>query len=297
MARDPQGMAQTPEIMRRRLRVALREAREAAGLTQRDAAQALESSVSKIIRIEQGAVAITPIDLRALLASYGVTDEARVSELVDLARRSKNQSQSWALYKEVYSRASLALFESEAAAKTIYKFEPTFMPGLLQTEEYATELLRALGRSDRDVELMVSARLERQRLLAQEARPELRFVLGEAIVCRQVGGREVMLSQLARIKELGTRSGISIQILPFSAGAYPKMGAGFTILEFPDETLGDLLYLEHAGGERIVRDDPQVLADYHEAFATIEAMATRPDDLAPLLDGIEAQRFRDRPDV
>lgn len=291
MARDPRRRAQTPEIMRRRLRVALREAREAAGFTQRQAAQAHDWSVSKIIRIEQGAVAITPIDLRALLSIYGVTDEARVSELVDLARGSRRQS--WAPYREVYSQASLTLFGSEAAAKTIYKFEPTFMPGLLQTDEYATALLRALGHSETEVELMVSARLERQELLDQEAPPELRFILGEAVACRAVGGRDVMLSQLARIKELGARSGISIQILPFSAGAYPKMGGGFTILEFrPDETLDDLLYLENAGGESTIRDEPEILSDYYEAFATIEAIAIRPDDLAAFLDGIESQRFR-----
>ena len=89
MAEDPRRVPETPEVMRRRLRVALRKAREAIDLTQRKAAEALDWSVSKIIRIEQGAVAITPVDLRALLEVYGVTDKDLVEELVGLARESK----------------------------------------------------------------------------------------------------------------------------------------------------------------------------------------------------------------
>jgi transcriptional regulator with XRE-family HTH domain len=284
-------MAQTPEVMRRRLRVALRDAREAAGLTQRAAAQALDWSVSKIIRIEQGAVAITPVDLRALLAIYQVTEEKQVTELVELARASKRQS--WSEYKEVYSQASLSLFGSEAAAKTIYKFEPTFVPGLLQTQEYGQALLEGLGHSEKDIELMVNARVERQELLDREARPELHFILEEGVVSRAVGSRGVMLRQLERIKELRARLGISVQILPFSAGAHPNMGGAFTILEFADENLDDLLYLENAGGERTIRDDPHVLAHYHETFVRLEAMATRADHLTDVLERIEAQQFKE----
>jgi transcriptional regulator with XRE-family HTH domain len=228
--------------MRRRLRVALRQSRETAGLTQRAAADAMEWSVSKIIRIEQGAVAITPIDLRALLAAYKVTDEKRVQELIDLARGSNRQV--WSEYKDLYSQAALTLFGSEAAAKTIYSYEPTFVSGLLQTQEYAQALLSGLGFPEEAVDRMINARVERQELLDRDARPSFFLVLGEAAVSRAVGGRRVMTRQLERIKEMGARPGISIQILPFSAGAHPKMGGGaFVILEFEDEDLDDLLYL------------------------------------------------------
>jgi transcriptional regulator with XRE-family HTH domain len=291
--RDPRR-PQTPEIMRRRLRVALRQAREVAGLTQREAAGELDWSVSKIIRIEQGAVAVRPVDLRALLAVYGVADEVRVSELVELARGSKKPS--WDRYKEVYSPASLDLFGSEPAATTIYKYEPTFVPGLLQTQEYAHALLTALGHTDETIDLMVEARLQRQKLLDREDRPELRFILGEAVVSLAVGGRQVMLGQLVLLRKLGTRPGISLQILPFDAGAHPHMGGAFTILQFADENLDDLLYLEDAAGERTFRDDPQILAAFYEVFATLEGMATKSGDLADVLDRIEAQRFGDNAD-
>jgi transcriptional regulator with XRE-family HTH domain len=293
LAKEPRRVAQTPEIMRRRLRVALRQARDEAGLTQRAAADTMEWSVSKIIRIEQGAVAITPIDLRALLAVYNVTDEKRVQELVDLARRSKRQS--WSEYKDVYSQAALTLFGSEPAAKNIYSYEPTFVPGLLQTEEYAQALLVGLGYSEENIARMVSRRLERQELLDLDTRPNISLILGEAVVSRAVGGRRIMRRQLERIREIGARPGISIQILPFSAGVHPKMGAGaFTILEFEDESLDDLLYLETATNESTTREDSELIAEYRDAFVKIEAMATKPDDLGHVLEGVSAVRFEDK---
>jgi transcriptional regulator with XRE-family HTH domain len=287
------GAAHTPEIMRRRLRVALREARETAGVTQKEAAEALYSSISKIIRMERGLVAITPTDLQALLALYGVTDKERVAELVELAQGAKRGSRSWGEYRQVYSPASLNLFGSEGAAKTIRKYEPNFVPGLFQTEEYAQALLTGLGHTNKEVELMVKARLERQELLDRKPRPELHFILGEAAICRAVGGRSAMRRQLEQLKELGGHPGISLQVMPFSAGEHPHIGGAFTILEFADKDLDDLLYLENAGGERTIKDEPEVLADYDETFEKLASMATKPDVLAEVLDRVRAERFEE----
>jgi transcriptional regulator with XRE-family HTH domain len=280
---------EAPEVSRRRLKGALRQAREAAVLTQKDAAKALDWHVSKIIRIEQGAVGITPVDLRALLGVYGITDDDQVETLVELARSSR--SQSWREYKGVYSPASLTLFASEPAAKIISKYEPTFIPGLLQTEEYATALLEGMGRSEDETERMVSARLERQELLERDPRPELQFVLGEAAVSRAVGGRAVMRRQLERLKELSGRPDIILQVLQFSSGAHPRMGDAFTILEFADTSLDDLLYLENAGGESVNRENPELIADYRRDFIVIQEIATKPDDFAGAIDEIMATRF------
>ena len=115
-------VSETPEVRRRRLKGTLRNAREAAELTQKDVADALDWHVSKIIRIEQGTVGITPVDLRALLGVYGITDEDQkdqIETLVDLARGSRKQS--WREYKGVYSPASLTLFANEPVAKIIYQ--------------------------------------------------------------------------------------------------------------------------------------------------------------------------------
>jgi transcriptional regulator with XRE-family HTH domain len=290
LAGSQSKVRETPEVMRRRLRVALRQERDAAGLTQKDAAAALDWSVSKIIRIEQGTVAITPIDLRALLAVYKTSDEKREAELVELARGSRKQS--WTEYKDVYSHAALALFGNEAVAKIIYKYEPTFVPGILQTEEYARALLAGLGHSEKEIDRMVSARLERQELLERDPRPQLEFILGEAVVSRAVGGRGVMLRQLDRIKDLAARPGISLQLLQFSVGAHPRMGEAFTILEFTED-LDDLLYLENAGGESTSREDLELIADYRRDFITLQALASESTDFAGVVDEIVAARFMD----
>jgi transcriptional regulator with XRE-family HTH domain len=280
---------ETPEVMRRRLRVSLRQAREAVPLTQQAAADALDWSVSKIIRIEQGAVGITPVDVRALLSVYDVADEKLIGELVELARGSRKQS--WRQYKNVYSPASLTLFANEAVAAFIYKYEPTFIPGLLQTEDYARALLADLGHDDEEIELMVSARLERQELLNRERHPDLQFIMGEVTVTRAVGGSDVMLQQLEHLKDLSGRPGIELQILAFSAGGHPRMGGAFTILEFADQNLDDLLYLENAGGESTSRDDPDLIADYRRDFLVIQKLAIEKTGFADYIDGIIAARF------
>jgi len=282
---------ETPELMRRHLMGTLRRHREAAGLTQKDAAEALDWGTSKIIRIELGTVGVTPVDLRALLELYKVTDEAEVSELVRLARSSKKPT--WRTYKDVYSPASLTLFGYEGAAEVIYKYEPTFMPGLLQTEEYARALLAGMGHEEREIERMVSARLERQELLDHDPHPKLEFILGEAVVNRAVGGRGVMRRQLEWLGVLAERPGISLQVLPFSAGAHPRMGGAFTILQFADENIDDLLYLENAGGTSVSRDDPDLIADYLKDFLKLQGLASKSGEFARIIGRAVKERFMD----
>jgi hypothetical protein len=148
-----------------------------------------------------------------------------------------------------------------------------------------------MGHSEGEIERMVSARLERQELLERNPRPELEFVLGEAAVSRAVGGRSIMRRQLDRLKELSSRPGISLQVLQFSSGAHPRMGGAFTILEFADDSLDDLLYLENAGGESVSREDPELIADYRRDFVTIQEMATKKDDFVGAIDEMTMAKF------
>ena len=279
----------TPEVKRRLLKAALRREREDAGLSQKQVSDALDWSVSKIIRIETGAVGLTVTDLRALMDQYKITDEHRRDELIELARGSRKQS--WSEYSDVYDVAARTLFGYEAAAKTIYKYEPTFIPGLLQTEEYATAVLKAVGHTEHEIERMVRGRLERQELLDKGSRPELRFVIGEAAVSRVVGGHGVMHHQLERLKDLAARPQISLQILLFEAGAHPRMGEAFTVLEFPDENLDDLIYLEDAGRESVSREDPELTAAYLSDFAILQRLAIPSSDFAATIDKIAAMRL------
>lgn len=288
LAAGQSQIVEPPEVKRRRLKAALRRERESAGLAQKQVAEALDWSVSKIIRIEAGAVGLSATDLRALMDQYKITDEKRQAELLDLARGSRKQS--WSEYGDVYSAAARTLFGYEAAAKIIYKYEPTFIPGLLQTEEYARALLTAMGHSEAEIDRMVRGRLERQELLDQDVRPQLEFILGEATVSRAVGGRGVMLHQLEHLKELAGRPGISLRILLFEKGAHPRMGEAFTILEFADENLDDLIYLENPGRESVNREDPEVIAAYRRDFNTLQDLATPSKDFTAVIDKIAAGR-------
>jgi transcriptional regulator with XRE-family HTH domain len=276
------GPRSTPEMMRRQLKIALRKHRLEAGRTQQAAAQALDWHASKIIRIESGAVGITATDLRALLNLYGVHDSDRVAELVELARGSRRQT--WGQYSDVYSLASRTLFASEAAANAMYKYEPTVIPGLLQTEEYARALLEGLGRTGEKIERMVRARLERQELLENEHRPELHFIIGEAALSRPVGGSGVMTRQIELLKYVSRRDEVYLQALPFSVGAHPSMGVAFTILQFADISLDDLVYVENAVGEATYRDDAELIADYRHEFLVLQELACEPTAFADIMD-------------
>ena len=289
LAARQRQIVETPEVKRRRLKAALRHEREAASLSQKQVSEALDWSVSKIIRIEAGAVGLSATDLRALMDLYKIADEKRRAELTELARGSRKQS--WSEYSDVYSVAARTLFGYEAAARAIYKYEPTFIPGLLQTEEYARALLQGAGHSEDEIERMVTGRLERQELLEQSPRPQLEFILGEAAVSRAVGGPGVMLHQLERLKDLARRPDISLQILLFDAGAHPRMGEAFTILEFADENLDDLIYLENAGRESVSREDPELVVAYRKDFVSLQGLATPGSDFAKVIDKIAATRL------
>src|SRR5262245_42790313 len=158
------------EVQKRRLRTALRQARTVADMTQKAAADQLFWSVSKIVRIEQGIVPVTPTDVRAMLQLYGVKDSAQIDSMVELARQAR-EDKGWTPFSDVLSNESLDLFGNEPAAKVIYKFEPSVIPGLFQTREYARGLLRAVGNSDRQIMRRLEVRSQRQQLLESPQHP------------------------------------------------------------------------------------------------------------------------------
>ena len=281
---------ETPEVKRRRLRIALRHAREAARLTQKETSEALDWSVSKIIRIEAGAVGAAATDLDALIDIYGVADEGRQAELRELARGARKRS--WWEYSDVYSLPTRTLFGYEAAANSIYKYEPTFIPGLLQTEEYARALLSHAVHSGADVERTVRARLERQEFLTRDPWPQLEFILDEAVLSRPVGGIRVMRRQLEHLKDLAGHPGISLQVLPFEVEEHPRMGEAFTILEFADESLDDLIYLENAERESVIRHNPELIAAYLRDFVALQDMASPSIEFKATIERIMATGYR-----
>jgi transcriptional regulator with XRE-family HTH domain len=271
------GGSPSPVVQRRRLRTELRRARQGAGLTQEQVAEAMEWSLSKIIRIETGNVGISTNDLKALLRHYRVEPE-RIDELVVLARVARERDW-WSVYRDVANPGFLQLIGYESAAFITRNFETLLVPGLLQTEEYARALLTEWeeGAPER-VEALVDIRMRRQELLDRPDPPLLFFILDEAVVRREIGGRAVMCSQIRRLVELAARPNITVELVPFSAGTHPGLKGPFVIIEFPDPADDDVLYVENARGDLISRDVPEEGLAYREAFEQLRRVSLGPED-------------------
>ncbi|HEX9042641.1 MAG TPA: helix-turn-helix transcriptional regulator [Trebonia sp.] len=268
--------ALSPVVQRRRLRTELRRARLDAGLTQEQVAAAMDWSLSKLIRIENGSVGISTNDLKAILAHYKITDERRSGELLGLARGARERSW-WSAYRDVSPRL-IQLIEYESAASIIRNFQPMLIPGLLQTEEYATTMIRNLSpaATAQEVKTGVEIRMRRQRILEQAEMPLMFFIVDEAAVRRFVAGQEALRHQIQRLLDESAKPAVTIEIVPFSAGAHPGMQGPFMLFEFPDAEDEDALYLEGASDNRFKRDDPEEISSFRERFEVLRDLSLGP---------------------
>jgi transcriptional regulator with XRE-family HTH domain len=268
----------SPTARGRRLRNELRRLREEAGLTHTEVAQRLEWSASKLSRIETGQSRVQTGDVRDLLEVYGVSDEATRDALVQLAREARRRGW-WTRYTDVLGSGTYVGLEAEASV--IHTYESQFVPGLLQTQDYARAVIRA-GQTRPDPEALerrVTARMARQEILARSDPPEIWAILDEPVVSRPVGGPEVMREQLRHIIELSTRPNttLTIQVLPLSAGAHPGMNGPFVILEFQGPKDPPMVYLETAT-DGLYLEEPADVERYTLRFNHLVARALGPDE-------------------
>jgi transcriptional regulator with XRE-family HTH domain len=242
----------------RRLRLALRDRRRRAGLTHREVADSLEWSVSKIVRIENGDVRLTPSDLRNLLRLYGDGTHAEHDEdLLNLARQAKNQP--WRAFSDVHAPAFLRFLAYESTASRIWHVQPQFVPGLFHTRAYAEAVLSSaqLARFEPAVvDRIWEARAERQKVLHVGQPPLVTAYIDESALLRAVGGPLVMHGQLMQLAMLAELPHITIRVVPLRAGAYPGIRNAFVRLAFTEEQDPDVLYVEGVGGDVVLRDDP-----------------------------------------
>lgn len=276
-------------IQRGRLTRELRRIRKDAGMTQDQVAEAMDWSLSKLIRIEGGGVSISVSDLRSLLALYQITDDGQIAELADLARAAR-QKAWYTAYRDITSSQYVTFVGYEAAASVVRQFEPTLVPGQLQTEEYAraVTLEYAADRVDR----LVEVRIRRQEVL-EEPRRQFFFILDEAVIRRQVGAPTnpgIMRRQLRSLVESARQPNITIEVVPFSAGVHPGMKGPFTVLEFPSDD-EDVLYLENARGGAsnpsalLTGEDPEILA-HREAFERLREQSLGPKESVELISQV-----------
>jgi len=248
--------------------------REAAELTIDEVAEKLECSASKISRIETGHVGVTPRDARDMLELYGQTGDEREA-LVQLAREARKPGW-WQAYKEVFTGTFVGL---EADASSLRAFQALLVPGLLQTERYARAVIRAMRPDAEEAEIQrrVDARTARQQLLTDPNPPEYWAVIDEAVLHRAVGGREVMAQQADRLLAMAQLPHVTIQVVPFGAGAHPGMEGPFLILGFPEPADPDVVYVDSTSGGFFLELPPDVRR-YSLMFDHLRATALKPDD-------------------
>jgi transcriptional regulator with XRE-family HTH domain len=277
-----------PGFYRRRVRDALRKAREEQNLTQRQAADALDWSMSKLVRIEAGTVGVSTTDVRAMLQLYKVTDEAAVAAVVDMARATRRRP--WfSKYQRILNPAFAQYLGYESSASVIRGFQLLTIPGLLQTDDYTRAVLEANRATS--IDERVELRIARQELLDRDSCPEIFYIFDEAALHRRVGGAAVMRGQLRHLKKLMEHPKISVQVVPYTAGAHPSMSGSFTILEFADWD-EDVLYQETARGSVTSREDQDRVAEYRESFDLLKEASMEKQEVENLIDSI-IQRLED----
>lgn len=281
---------QGPVVNSSQLRAELVRLRREGGLTQQQVATELEWSTSKLIRIEGGHSAITKVDLDALLARYRVSDKDQRERLHELNRGAKGPAW-WDRYRGHIASAYLDYVGFEAGAAFIRQLQIGFIPGLLQTAEYA-RAVTVIGSVDPEDEAKIASvvglRLQRQAELARrEARPYQYFAIDEAVIRRHVGiktDRAIMPNQLRHIADSAERDKrLTVRVIPFGVGEYPGLFGPFTLLEFAGG-LPDVLYLDTGLGaiNMIAGDDPQV-AGYAEYFEVLLEGALSGDESIELI--------------
>jgi transcriptional regulator with XRE-family HTH domain len=258
-----------PTVYRLQLGRELRRLRESAGLSRDDAAAVLECGASKISKIETGKATMRPAEVKALLDRYGVTERDEVLRLArDARRRSTHRLPDWA-------QMFVGL---EADAAEIRTYETELVPGLLQTEDYARVVTQAADptRDPREVERLVAARIERQERLRSAGGPLIWAILNEAVIRREVGGKEIIGRQLEHLANLNnTDPNITIQVMPFSAGAHPAMGSSFVHLRLVDPPDSETIYLEDMASADYL-SNPAKIASYLTAFGMLAQTALDP---------------------
>jgi transcriptional regulator with XRE-family HTH domain len=281
---DVPDSSEGPTVLRILLGSHLRRLRETRGITARQAAAKIRASESKISRLELGRNAIREIDVLDLLTLYGVDVRER-EQLLTLAEQS-NRPGWWHRYNDILPDWFQAYVGMEEAARSIRVYEAQFIPGLLQTEEYAASVI-ALG--DFPVELserLVVLRKERQRRF-RDGRLKLWVVLDEAALRRPVAGCRVQLEQLRYLREACHSPTLTLQVIPYGVGGHASP-TGFSILRFAERDLPDIVYVEHLTSALYL--DKQADTDrYLLAMERLSLVAYEPQETPGILDEIITQ--------
>jgi transcriptional regulator with XRE-family HTH domain len=291
----PARLSSGPTVLRIVLGGQLRRLRETQGITREAAGYVIRSSASKISRLELGRVSVKSRDLADLLALYGVTGEQERADVLALAREAARPGW-WHQYGEILPDWFEFYIGLEAAASRIRCYEVQFVPGLLQTEDYARAVIRSgfPAAAAADIERRVSLRMKRQQLLARDDGPKVWVVVDETALRRRIGGPGVMETQLDRLIELAAHPSVTLHVVPLSAGYHAAAAGAFSILRFAPPELPDVVYLEQLTSALYL--DKRRDVDYYSAVMDqLCVQAEHGPGTAELLSQIRRRMARGQP--
>jgi transcriptional regulator with XRE-family HTH domain len=281
----PKERPAPPTVRSRRLAFELRRLREAAGLTRDQVSEETGVNPATLYRHETAPGQSRPQrrTMIALLNLYGVTDEEKRAELLALSRQADEQTWLQPYHAELPEHYT-AYISFEAGARTVRNYESLFIPGLLQTEDYARAVIRGNlpMANNTEVEQRVQARMERQALLRKDEPLQLWAIMDEAALRRQVGGADVMRAQLAAINTAATEPHITVQVIPFSAGAHAGMQGSFFLLDFPNPADPELVFIDSMAGDLFLETEADIRR-YSFLFDNLRAVALSPDNSVSLI--------------
>jgi len=269
----------------RRLAAELRRLRSDAGLTREDVSARTGINEATLYRIETAKARPQARTLTALLDLYGATDDQR-AELAALSRQSAEQSWLQSFPSELPEPYPTYIsFEGEA--RSLLNYESSFVPGLLQTEDYARAALqRGNPPATKDeVARLVEARMGRQAVLTRDPPLRLWAITDEAALHRPVGGPGVMRAQLAHLAESAELPQVTLQALPYAVGAHPGMAGSFVILQFGEPIAADVAYIESQAGDLFLESETDVVR-FTAIFEHLRALALPPEASVSLITSV-----------
>jgi hypothetical protein len=274
-----------PTVLKILLGAQLRKLRDAAGVSRDDAGYHIRASGSKISRLELGRVSFKERDVADLLDLYGVTGGQR-EQLIQLTHEA-NATPWWQKYREVVPDWFQVYVGLEEAAALIRIYEVQFVPGLLQTEDYARAVVMqgAPNLSPEEIDSRVAVRLGRQKLFARDNPPRLWAIVDEAALRRPIGGRDVLAGQVNRLIAATAEPSITLQVMPFKHGGHAAEGGAVTIMRFPEADLPDMVYMEYLTGAHYI-DKPEDVEVYAAVMERLSVAGTSPEKTRDILGDI-----------
>jgi hypothetical protein len=275
-----------PTVLRILLGAHLRRLRERVSISREDAGYHIRASGSKISRMELGRVSFKERDVIDLLMFYGVDDSEERDSLIQLTREA-NATPWWQKYQDATPDWFNLYVGLEEAAQLIRVYEVQFVPGLLQTEDYARAVVMqgAPGLEPDEVERRVALRLGRQKLLTKDSPPRLWAIVDEAALRRPMGGKDVLAGQIQRLMDLVSEPNITLQVMPFKYGGHAAEGGAFHIMRFPEADLPDMVYVEYLTGALYI-EKPEEVERYAAVMERLSVAGTSPERTREILAGL-----------